>query len=99
MEDWLHFVETFSIYVFYGNVLPDPLRELWDHLRSAVAHYMRPSMYESREAFLKQASTARDHLLGYARLMEELDLPSNMFTLNLHLVACRQVHGFASRRV
>lgn len=42
MEDWQHFVESISLYIFSGDVLPPKLRKIWDLLRQISVHFARP---------------------------------------------------------
>jgi hypothetical protein len=92
MEDWLHFLETFSAYVFKGNVLPDAFRELWWLLVDVVKHYFRPRPEdETREQFLTASTAAAGKLRRYAERLQELGVPGHMFTINLHLCVCRWV--------
>ncbi|GIM12301.1 hypothetical protein Vretimale_15674 [Volvox reticuliferus] len=90
MEDWLHFVETFSLYIFKGDVLPERVRGLWWLLVDVVSHYFRPRPAdETHEQFLAASGVAADKLLQYAKALEELKVPDNMFTINLHICVCR----------
>lgn len=100
MEDWLHFVETFSPYIFKGDVLPERLRGLWWLLADVVSHYFRPRPNdESREQFLAASGVAADKLLQYAKSLEELKVPDKMFTINLHICVCRyEAWPFLARR-
>ncbi|EFJ46897.1 hypothetical protein VOLCADRAFT_92673 [Volvox carteri f. nagariensis] len=89
MEDWLHFVETFSSYIFKGDVLPEALRALCWSLCSTVTHYfrLRPPD-ETREQFLVAAKAAAYKLRAYTTRLEELEVPGYMFTVNLHICVC-----------
>ncbi|EFJ44542.1 hypothetical protein VOLCADRAFT_95128 [Volvox carteri f. nagariensis] len=90
MEDWLHFVETFSSYIFKGDVLPEALRALWWSLCSAVTHYFWPRPPDkTREQFLVAAKAAACKLRAYTTRLEELEVPGYMFTINLHICVCR----------
>eukprot|EP00775_Hariotina_reticulata_P000935 gene935-1261_t len=87
MEDWLHFVGSFSPYILLG-VLSEDAQELWDHLRAAVLHYCRPPTDES--PFTSQAREAAAwNMLQYAKKLERKGFPSYMFTWNLHWAVCR----------
>ncbi|EFJ46372.1 hypothetical protein VOLCADRAFT_105580 [Volvox carteri f. nagariensis] len=89
MEDWLHFVETFSSYIFKGDVLPEALRALCWSLCSTVTHYFRPRPPdETREQFLVAAKAAACKLRAYTTRLEELEVPGYMFTVNLHICVC-----------
>ncbi|EFJ39216.1 hypothetical protein VOLCADRAFT_101235 [Volvox carteri f. nagariensis] len=90
MEDWLHFVETFSSYIFKGDVLPEALRALCWSLCSTVTHYFWPRPPdETREQFLVAAKAAACKLRAYTTRLEELEVPDYMFTVNLHICICR----------
>ncbi|EFJ46330.1 hypothetical protein VOLCADRAFT_93153 [Volvox carteri f. nagariensis] len=90
MEDWLHFVETFSSYIFKGDVLPEALRALCWSLCSTVMHYFRPRPPdETREQFLVAAKAAACKLRAYMTRLEELEVLGYMFTVNLHICVCR----------
>ncbi|EFJ42437.1 hypothetical protein VOLCADRAFT_97438 [Volvox carteri f. nagariensis] len=90
MEDWLHFVETFSRYIFKGDVLPEALRALCWSLCSTVTHYFWPRPPdETREQFLVAAKAAACKLRAYTTRLEELEVPGYMFTVNLHICVCR----------
>lgn len=90
MEDWLHFVETHSLYVFKGDVLPAEVRSLWWDLRDVILHHFRPYGDDvTREQFLQHSSTASAKLMNYARTLEDLCLPGSLHTLNLHICVCR----------
>lgn len=41
MEEWLHFTETFSVYVLMGGVLTPLIAEMWALLREAVIFTFR----------------------------------------------------------
>ena len=43
MEDWLHFTETFSLYLLHGNLLGPKQRRMWGLLRSATIFCFRAS--------------------------------------------------------
>eukprot|EP00798_Chlamydomonas_sp_ICE-L_P001205 gene1205-32547_t len=85
MEDWLHFVETYSAYVFQGDTLPPKVKELWGYLVEVCQHYFRGNKHYSEEASEKASQTLR----RYAEVMEEEGMADNLFTYNLHMVVCR----------
>ena len=76
MEDYLHFLEYFSLYVFRGSVLPPVYKEMWLLLRRACIHYFRADSASARERPFSQAAreAARDALMEYARLVEQARL-------------------------
>lgn len=85
MEEWLHFVDTFSPYIFQ-DVLPTLLKEMWSNLVIAVRHYCRGFGYTDTDS-----QNAAEALMKYALALEENDFPDYMFTSNLHAVICRWV--------
>ncbi|GLC43985.1 hypothetical protein PLESTM_001542600 [Pleodorina starrii] len=97
LEDCLHFVETFGLYVFTGDVLPTKLRPLWAQLVPVIQHYFRPRPAdETVEQFRAAAKRASIELSAYAVALERL-LEENptcaalqrLFTINLHIAVCR----------
>lgn len=86
MEDWMHFVETASLYIF-KDVLPEDIKELWDLLRSAVLHYCRPAPAD--EDFVADREAAAEDMFRFAQLMEERRYPDYLFTWNLHWAVCQ----------
>ena len=97
MEDWLHFICTFSHHIFDG-VLPPKLFTLWGHLRTSVLHYFGRNLPWSEEKSREAAAA----LYKYSELMEAYNFPDHMFTLNLHICNCQlpiqeRTRGAASR--
>ncbi|KXZ42787.1 hypothetical protein GPECTOR_118g384 [Gonium pectorale] len=93
MEEWAHFVETFSAYLFDGDVLPGPVKGLWFLLIDIVEHYFRPRPdEETRDEFELASRKAYDQLHHFAAGLEELESGADyMMTTNLHIVVCRCV--------
>ncbi|KXZ55150.1 hypothetical protein GPECTOR_3g3 [Gonium pectorale] len=91
MEEWAHFVETFSAYLFDGDVLPGPVKGLWFLLIDIVEHYFRPRPdEETRDEFELASRKAYDQLRHFAAGLEELESGADyMMTTNLHIVVCR----------
>ena len=99
LENWLHFTECQSQYIFKAGILPPKLQACWDQLVPAVIHYCRPDDIEAatsdaarqqqRDRMLSGMQAAHKHLLQYGRLLEAMSAPDMMFTSNLHLVTCR----------
>lgn len=88
MEEWLHFVETHSAYVFRSKALPPNLQAMWDILVQIVDHYCRPGPGKgTRESAKKGAALSAK----FGKLMEENGFPFQHYTFNFHLVACRYV--------
>ncbi|GFR42747.1 hypothetical protein Agub_g3685 [Astrephomene gubernaculifera] len=97
LEDWLHFCETFSHYIFRdvtrngikSPVLPPPVREMWQHLQAAVGHYFRPLHYKTRADFVAASRAAHESLVQFAKLAERRGFPGHTFSVNLHICICR----------
>ncbi len=88
MEEWTHFTLTISHYIFRGDVLTPELKELWDLLVFAVAHYCQRA--DHRFAYSVSASEAAAKALrDYAIKLEKFAFPPPMFSFNLHIVVCR----------
>ncbi|DBB03150.1 TPA: hypothetical protein ACH3X1_013321 [Trebouxia sp. C0004] len=94
LVDWLHFLETFSLFVLRHDILGSVMQELWDKLRSALLHYFRIVVVD--DDLLAPGSTfnndvrhqAQGNLLRYASLVEQ-HLPESLLTYNLHILVCR----------
>ena len=84
MEDWLHFVLTFSAYIFLPGTLPPLLQQMWDLLVNVVEHGCRPAGYTDR-----RSQDAAADLHAYTCLLEQHKFPNSMFTYNLHILTCR----------
>jgi hypothetical protein len=85
MEDWQHFVETYSLYVFM-DVLPDHCKKIWEHLRHISLHYCRRSPDPVTAA---QRHEAAGRLFKVGEMLEEHGFPPKLLTSNLHLLVCR----------
>ena len=79
IEDWLNWTETTSVYVTHGNdVLPRIVKEAWGHLRLSVLHYLRHVVVDQDPTApgssynLAARRRAREHLLRFARIAEEV---------------------------
>lgn len=90
IEDWLHFVETFSHYIFLPGTLTPRLEEMWSLLQKVVHHYCRGVSFTKSHGstFKDQSDLAAEALRKYAVLVEE-NFPSSMCTYNLHMLVCR----------
>lgn len=100
MEDYFHFTETFSIPIFAGDVLHDErLRQLWEHLRTAVLIALRPLDQTTHPTAEVAAQDAAQHLFEYGALAKT-ELSENARLLckfNLHQLVCRLIRQ-AQRR-
>jgi hypothetical protein len=88
IEEWLHFVETFSAYIFLEMLNP-VVHDMWLHLVKAVGHYLRPSAYNTTLEFERASREASLSLTTFSSLLEERNFPKNIFTSNLHMACCR----------
>lgn len=76
MENYLHFLETFSVYIFaphatLGEVLPDErLREMWRHLRNALLTILRP-LGGMHKTAVEAAQSAQAELMEYGKFAEK----------------------------
>ena len=79
MDDYLHFVEAHSLYLFRGGVLSSRVREAWGLLRIVVLHYFRALTVEHDTfPFTQEAcQRAEKAMLDFAKLMEEVSLHSS----------------------
>ena len=102
MEHWLHFIETFSAFIFRPEVMPEDetIGRLWGLLVRIIDHYCRPG-FVSHSADGKELEepipkgTPESVIIGakllhdFASSMEASNFPSSSFTYNLHLAVCR----------
>jgi len=89
MEDFLHFVESFSYFIFLPGTLPEGLDRMWKLIQRFVNHYCRGVSFAGHGAsFEHQSNLAANALKEYAVLVEE-NFPSKMCTYNLHMLVCR----------
>ena len=91
MEDWLHFICTFSEYIFLPGTLPPLLQRLWDLLVTAVRHYCGAGYTDASS--IEAAASLRK----FAELMEEYKFPDKQFTYNLHICVCQLRHQEKTR--
>jgi hypothetical protein len=87
MEDWQNLVETFSLYLFMGDVLPPKLRQVWNLIRDVCLHYMRPLEPSQCTEQARKAAAEKLHMIGV--LYETFNFPASMMTPNLHMLVCR----------
>lgn len=97
MEDWLHWTETWSVYITAPHrglpVLPGVVADMWKHLRSGLLYFSRVSPLPD---VAQTGPAARDALFAYARLVEQHFGPA-MCKFNLHVLVCRLVGQEAAR--
>lgn len=89
MEDWLHWTETWSVYILKphnGQPLLHPVAaEMWQQLRAGILYFSR---VHPLPCCAQTAQHAQDALKSYAKLVEEHFGPQ-MCKFNLHLMVCR----------
>lgn len=68
MEDWIHWLETYSLFIARG-VLPPDIWQMWLNLRAAALHYVRQT--ETSDDPTVQARAAQDPA-DYSRLVDEV---------------------------
>lgn len=83
MEDWLHWTETYSLYIA-RDILPPTMEAAWQALRKSVVHYAR---LDETTLSASEREAARDNLRAYAVFVDKY-LPADECTLNLHTVVC-----------
>lgn len=74
MDDYLHFAEAHSLYLFRGKVLDPEVRQAWELLRVVVLHYFR-AIIEEHDTFPfteEACQCAEKAMLDFAKLMEEV---------------------------
>ncbi|KAL0030293.1 hypothetical protein WJX77_007872 [Trebouxia sp. C0004] len=94
LSDWLHFLETFSLFILRDDMLDGIMQDMWDRLRSALLHFFRIVVFD--DDMLAAGSTfnddarclAHDNLFAYASLIEQ-HLPESLLTYNLQILVCR----------
>jgi hypothetical protein len=97
MEDWLHWTETWSVYITAPHegrpVLPQVVADMWRHLRSGLLYFSRVTPLPD---VAQDGPGARTALFAYARLVEQHFGPA-MCKYNLHVLVCRLVGQEAAR--
>ena len=97
IEEWLQFVETFSLLVFRPvaasphrsiDVLTPEAAAAWVHLRRATLHYLRGADLDERSelSWEERVQQGREHLLAYAKMMEAG--ARDLGHANLHMMTC-----------
>jgi hypothetical protein len=88
MEDWFHFVESFSAYILDGLLSP-VVQRMWECLVKVVEHFMRPDACETRKEYFDYVVLGARHLREYSNLLDMYKFPEPMFTYNTHILTCR----------
>lgn len=87
MEDWQHFLETYSLYIFKGDVLPGHCAKIWSNLQEVCRWYCRP---KTADEFAPSARTRVAGLLfEVGLLLQSGGFPPNQMSANLHTLVCR----------
>ena len=88
MDDYLHFVEAHSHYLFRGGVLDSRVQEAWGLLRIVVLHYFRAlSVDDVTFPFTQEGcQRAEEAMLDFAKLMEEVCMHTTSYCLCQHVV-------------
>jgi hypothetical protein len=96
MEDWLHWTETWSVYIAQPcatHQLPPEMAEMWALLRSGLLYYMRASPGDGAST----AAEATAYLKKYGALAQQHGLEAKLCKFNLHLLCCRMERQEAAR--
>lgn len=82
MEDFLHFVDTFSYFIFLPGTLPERLAHMWQLIQRFVHHYYRGVSFRAPgSSFALQPKAAAEALLDYAILVLPVSLHRSFSTL------------------
>eukprot|EP00884_Botryococcus_braunii_P010794 jgi/Botrbrau1/19716/Bobra.0003s0076.1 len=91
MEDWLHWTETWSVYILRPHkgrhILPRLVREMWKHLRGGILYYLRVHPTPEVPA---TATKATRWLKKYAKAAEK-HIGKWMCKYNFHVLICRLI--------
>lgn len=89
MEQWVHFIESWNVYVLKHHngrpLLPKKTQEMWDCLRKGLLYFLR--LFPTDDA-PKQCSEAVASLKRYAEIAEE-EKQYSLCMYNLHVLICR----------
>jgi hypothetical protein len=100
MEQWVLFVVVISPAVLFDVDVPHKAAQLWKPLRQGLLYFMS---YRKGQHRPELWNTARNHLLQYARLVEEITGGKHLCTVQLHsavvhLVDYVELYGPAAYR-
>ena len=101
MDDYLHFVEAHSLYLFRGEVLDPKVCQAWELLRVVVLHYFR-AMTEEHDTFPfteEACQRAEQAMLDFAQLMEEVKLLSLVLLADLSVSGAFKAVGTSLKRL
>lgn len=97
METWLHFLETWSVYIFSHHkgkpVLSPVLSDMWDSLRRGLLYYLR---LNPPGGVPENRGDATKLLKRYGELLET-HVGARFCTYNLHMLVCRLARQDAAR--
>jgi hypothetical protein len=85
MEDYLNFLEFWSLHIFSGGVLHEDMAYAWSLLRTSLLYFFRAAKVSGVCTNVTEAWQA---LFDYAEFMEEM-VGLQMCKYNLHLLLCR----------
>eukprot|EP00798_Chlamydomonas_sp_ICE-L_P024415 gene24416-10015_t len=86
MEDYLHFLDCYSSYLFHGVALPPKAAEMWSLLRDGLLPYFR---FANETVYnVNSRANAKVSLLAYAKMVESAVGPKGC-TYVLHVMCCR----------
>jgi hypothetical protein len=96
MDDWLHFVLTWSSHVFgarQNKILPQAVYDLYVQLRSIVKHFcVACDAAEFNDAWFVQGQALLNFFAAdVQRRVEEAGAPFSLLSNNLHILVCRLV--------
>eukprot|EP00884_Botryococcus_braunii_P006790 jgi/Botrbrau1/16111/Bobra.7_2s0075.1 len=92
MEAWLHWLETWSVYILRPDrgrpLLTPELQAMWDNLRRGLLYHLRICLHVDQDDIATTCQAATTHLKEFARLAEVHCGPV-LCTYNLHMLICR----------
>jgi hypothetical protein len=81
MEQWVLFVVVISPAIFFDIDLPTKAAQLWKPLRQGLTYFLSYRKGQHRPELWNKA---RNHLLQYARLAEDITSGKTLCTILLH---------------
>jgi hypothetical protein len=81
MEQWVLFVVVMSPAIFFDIDLPPKAAQLWTPLRQGLTYFLSYRKGQHRPELWNKA---RDQLLQYARLVQDITSGKNLCTIQLH---------------
>jgi hypothetical protein len=87
MEDWQHFVECFSDYLFVGDVVPANCLAIWRNIQDICRHYCRP--LQPSQCTTAARDRMAQKIMEVAKALDSAGFPDCLMTYNLHQLVCR----------